>query len=103
MLGLPANPCIYVPESRVDYQSQALQLRDNGISVIIREVTRSVNREPECGLTEPTVNRAYSVCVEDPCPMGTVTLEGLWVPYLRHCYQTHTHSGHEFKPHSLGI
>ena len=65
MLDPPADACTSVPESRVDNQSQALQLRDNGASVIIRGVTRSVNREPECGVTEPTINRAYSVCVED--------------------------------------
>jgi hypothetical protein len=70
MLDLPANPCTYVPENRVDNQSQAPQLRDNGTPVIIREVTRSVNREPERGLTEPTINRAYSLRVEDPDPWG---------------------------------
>jgi len=103
MLDLPANPCTCVPEGRVHNQSQALQLRDNGTPAIIREVTRSVNREPECGLTAPTINRACSVCVVDPWRMGTGTLEGLWVPYLRFCYQTHTHNRHGFKPHSLCI
>jgi len=27
--------------------------------------------------------------------MGIDTLEGLWVPYLRLCYQTHTHNRHD--------
>jgi hypothetical protein len=56
MLDIPANACAYVPDSSADNESQVLQLCDNETPVIIREATRSVNRDPECGLTEPTIS-----------------------------------------------